>query len=34
MDKSVLGLEKFKVGDEVVVEYAEELAIGFVAPKK
>ena len=34
VDKAVLGLEKFKVGDEVLVEYAEELAIGFVAPKK
>ncbi|MBK8640186.1 MAG: hypothetical protein IPN92_18595 [Chromatiaceae bacterium] len=32
--KAVLGLEKFKVGDEVLVEYAQELAIGFVAPKK
>ncbi len=34
VDKAILGLEKFKVGDEVLVEYAEELAIGFVAPKK
>lgn len=34
VDKAVLGLEKFKVGDEVLVEYAQELAIGFVAPKK
>ncbi len=32
--KAVLGLEKFKVGDEVLIEYAQELAIGFVAPKK
>ena len=34
VDKAVLGLEKFKVGDEVLVEYAQELAIGFVAAKK
>ena len=25
---------KFKFGDEVLVEYAQELAIGFVVPKK
>ena len=34
VDKAVMGLEKFKVGDEVLVEYAQELAIGFVAAKK
>lgn len=32
VDKAVLGLEKFKVGDEVVVEYVQDMAIGFVAP--
>lgn len=32
VDKSVLGLEKFKVGDEVVIEYVQDMAIGFVAP--
>ena len=32
VDKAVLGLEKFKVGDEVVIEYVQDMAIGFVAP--
>lgn len=31
---AVLGLEKFKVGDDVVVEFADETIIGFVTPKK
>lgn len=34
VDKAVLGLEKFKVGDEVVIEYVQDIAIGFVAPTK
>ncbi len=34
VDKSVLGLEKFKVGDEVIIEYVQDMAIGFVAPTK
>ena len=34
VDKAVLGLEKFKVGDEVVIEYVQDMAIGFVAPTK
>lgn len=34
VDKAVLGLEKFKVGDEVVIEYVQDVAIGFVAPTK
>jgi hypothetical protein len=35
VDKSVLGLENFKVGDDVVVEYVQDMAVGFVAtPKK
>jgi hypothetical protein len=34
IDKKVLGLEKFKVGDDVVVEYADDMAIGFVTPSK
>ncbi len=32
VNKAVLGLEKFKVGDEVVIEYVQDMAIGFVAP--
>ena len=31
---AVLGLEKFKVGDDVVIEFADETIIGFVTPKK
>ena len=35
VDKAVLGLEDFKVGDDVVVEYVQDMAVGFVAtPKK
>ena len=34
VDQSVLGLEKFKVGDDVIVEFVDDTAIGFVAPKK
>ena len=34
VDKAVLGLENFKVGDEVLVEYVQDMAIGFVAPAK
>ena len=32
VDKAVLGLEKFKVGDDVMVEYADETVITFVTP--
>ena len=35
VDKAVMGLENFKVGDDVVVEYVQDMAVGFVAtPKK
>jgi hypothetical protein len=34
VDQSVLGLEKFKVGDDVMIEYIDDTAIGFVTPKK
>lgn len=34
VDQSVLGLEKFKVGDDVMIEYVDDTAIGFVTPKK
>jgi hypothetical protein len=34
VDKSVLGLEKFKAGDDVMVEFVDDTAIGFVTPKK
>ncbi len=34
VDKSVLGLEKFKVGDDVMIEFVDDTAIGFVTPKK
>ena len=34
VDQSVLGLEKFKAGDDVIVEFVDDTAIGFVAPKK
>ncbi len=32
VDKQVLGLEKFKVGDEVIVEIVTDLVIGFAPP--
>jgi len=34
VDKAVMGLENFKVGDEVLVEYVQDMAVGFVAPTK
>ena len=34
VDPSVLGLEKFKVGDDVMIEFVDDTAIGFVTPKK
>jgi hypothetical protein len=34
VDQSVLGLEKFKTGDDVLVEFVDDTAIGFVTPKK
>jgi len=34
VDQSVLGLEKFKVGDDVMIEFVDETAIGFVTPAK
>ncbi len=34
VDPAVLGPEKFKAGDDVIVEYVDDTAIGFVTPKK
>ena len=34
VDQSVLGLEKFKAGDDVIVEFVDDTAIGFTTPKK
>lgn len=34
VDQSVLGLEKFKAGDDVMIEFVDDTAIGFVTPKK
>jgi hypothetical protein len=34
VDQSVLGLEKFKAGDDVMVEFVDDTAIGFATPKK
>ena len=34
VDPAVLGLEKFKAGDDVMVEFVDDIAIGFVTPKK
>ena len=34
VDQSVLGLEKFKAGDDVMIEFIDDTAIGFVTPKK
>ena len=34
VDKRVTGLKKFKVGNEVLVEYVQDLAVGFVRPSK
>jgi hypothetical protein len=34
VDPSVLGLEKFKAGDDVMVEFVDDTAIGFAMPKK
>ena len=34
VDQSVLGLEKFKAGDDVMVEFVDDIAIGFVIAKK
>ena len=34
VDAAVLGLEKFKAGDDVIVEFVDDTAIGFVTPKK
>lgn len=34
VDSAVLGLEKFKAGDDVIVEFVDNTAIGFVTPKK
>ena len=32
VDQSVLGLEKFKTGDDVMVEFVDDTIIGFMAP--
>ena len=34
VDKAVIGLENFKAGDEVLVEYVQDIAIGFVKAAK
>ena len=34
VDPSILGLEKFKAGDDVMIEFVDDTAIGFVTPKK
>ena len=34
VDKAVLGLENFKSGDEVLVEYVQDIAVGFVKAAK
>ena len=34
VDPSVLGLEKFKAGDDVMVEFVDDTVIGFIAPAK
>jgi hypothetical protein len=34
VDPAVLGLEKFKAGDDVMIEFVDDTAIGFVTPKK
>jgi len=34
VDPSVLGLEKFKAGDDVMIEFIDDTAIGFITPKK
>ncbi len=34
VDSAVLGLEKFKAGDDVIIEFVDDTAIGFVTPKK
>jgi hypothetical protein len=34
VDPAVLDLEKFKAGDDVIVEFVDDTAIGFVTPKK
>ena len=34
VDQAVLGLEKFKAGDDVMVEFVDDTAIGFVTPPK
>lgn len=34
VDQAVLGLEKFKAGDDVIIEFVDDTAIGFVTPKK
>jgi len=34
VDPSVLGLEKFKAGDDVMIEFIDDTAIGLITPKK
>ena len=34
IDKRVTDLKNFKVGNEVVVEYVQDIAVGFVRPKQ
>ena len=32
VDKSVLGLEKFKAGDDVMIEFVDDTIITFATP--
>jgi hypothetical protein len=34
VDKSVLGLENFKAGDDVMIEFVDDTIIAFTAPAK
>lgn len=34
IDSRITGLKKFKVGNEVLVEYVQDLAVGFVRPQQ
>jgi hypothetical protein len=34
VDKSVLGLEKFKAGDDVLIEFVDDTIITFTTPAK
>jgi hypothetical protein len=34
VDKSVVGLEKFKAGDDVMIEFVDDTIMTFAAPAK